>query len=134
MGNADANQEASRYCDDQQLLPLQVADATQSMMRELQVANGLLLQRLEVLEKLAESAVVADSTADSSQAGTLTMASLLRKVQVRVCLCWYHLYQEQCCTSSEIVTGCLIACMECCVLASFITYCQHVSWCLTQSL
>ncbi|WIA12501.1 hypothetical protein OEZ85_012534 [Tetradesmus obliquus] len=69
------------------LAPLQeVADASQCMMRELQVAHGLVLQRLEALEGLAAAGMgSAGSSGDGQETaaggGALAVAGCLRKLQ-----------------------------------------------------
>ncbi|WIA32658.1 hypothetical protein OEZ86_003459 [Tetradesmus obliquus] len=69
------------------LAPLQeVADASQCMMRELQVAYGLVLQRLEALEGLAAAGMgSAGSSGDGQETaaggGALAVAGSLRKLQ-----------------------------------------------------
>jgi hypothetical protein len=71
------------------LSPLQeVADASQCMMRELQVAHGLVLQRLEALEGLAAAGLGqagsgTDAQEGAANGGALAMAGSLRKLQVR---------------------------------------------------
>jgi hypothetical protein len=71
------------------LAPLQeVADASQCMMRELQVAHGLVLQRLEALEGLAAAGMgQAEGGGEGQDAaaagGALAVAGSFRKLQVR---------------------------------------------------
>jgi hypothetical protein len=71
------------------LSPLQeVADASQCMMRELQVAHGLVLQRLEALEGLAAAGLGQAGSGGDGQEGAaggsaLAVAGSLRKLQVR---------------------------------------------------
>jgi hypothetical protein len=71
------------------LSPLQeVADASQCMMHELQVVNGLVLQRLEALEGLAAAGLGQAGSGGDGQEGAaggsaLAVAGSLRKLQVR---------------------------------------------------